>query len=451
MRKYWVLIVAVMIAAGVHADEPAPSMNRADWAADLDTLYTAMKTIHPNLHHKTDAATMDGAVAALHKQIATDSWPQYVTGLYRLLALVGDGHTTFYPVPAAGPGFDTRLPILTDVFADGVHVTAADAPYRDAVGGKVVAIDGRPMVEVAQTLMPYWAHENERWVVRWMPLIFSRPGYLHGTGIADGAISDPVVFRIEKDGRTRDFAVTPLPASVDSQRRKSSWVHARDEAGIAHPTPLHGKDVPFDFTYLADKRAVYAVYRECADSDKETVAAFADRLFKFVDSNPVDKLIIDVRDNGGGDNYLNQPIILGMIRSKVDRPGHLFVLTGRRTFSAAQNFVADAERLTEAIFVGEPTGSSPNLYGDAKQMELPHTHLHPMVATIYWELSDPRDKRGWIFPDVPVPETFADYLAGRDAALEAALAYVADPAAKTAPPNTRWGRRSQESNWPQQW
>src|SRR3569833_2228280 len=214
MRKYWVLIVAVMMAVGARADEPAPSMNRADWAADLDTLYTAMKTIHPNLHHKTDAATMDEAVAGLHKQIPTADWPHYVMGLYRLLALVGDGHTTFYPVPAAGPGFATRLAILTEVFADGVHVTAADAPYRDAVGGKVVAIDGRPMAEVAQTLMPYWAHEKERWVVRWLPQIFSRPGYLHGTGIADGAISDQVVFRIEKDGRTRDFAVTPLPASV---------------------------------------------------------------------------------------------------------------------------------------------------------------------------------------------------------------------------------------------
>src|SRR3569832_1825299 len=266
MRKYWVLIVAVMMAVGARAEEPVPPMNRADWAADLDTLYAAMKTIHPNLHHKTDAATMDEAVAALHKQIPTESWPQYVMGPYRLLALVGDGHTTFYHVPAAGPGFDTSMPILTDVFADGEQVTAADAPYREAVGGKVVAIDGRPMAEVAQTLMPFWAHENERWVVRWMPLIFSRPGYLHGTGIADGAISDPVVFRIEKDGRTRDFAVTPLPASVDSQRRKSCWVHAREEAGIAHPTPLHGKDVPFDFTYLADKRAVYAAYRECADS-----------------------------------------------------------------------------------------------------------------------------------------------------------------------------------------
>jgi len=154
MRKYWILIVAVMMAVGARANEPAPSMDRADWAADLDTLYAAMKTIHPNLHHKTDAATMDATVAALHKQIATDSWSQYVMGMYRLLALVGDGHTTFYPVPAAGPGFDTRLPILTDVFADGVHVTAADAPYRDAVGGKVVAIDGRPIAEVAQTLMP---------------------------------------------------------------------------------------------------------------------------------------------------------------------------------------------------------------------------------------------------------------------------------------------------------
>ena len=71
-----------------------------------------------------------------------------------------------------------------------------------------------------------------------------------------------------------------------------------------------------------------------------------------------------------------------------------------------------------------------------------------MVATIYWQGSDPRDARAWILPDISAPQSFADYLSGRDAALEAALAYKAAPGAPVTQPNTHWGRASQQVFWP---
>ena len=46
-------------------------------------------------------------------------------------------------------------------------------------------------------------------------------------------------------------------------------------------------------------------------------------------------------------------------------PGHLFVIIGRRTFSAAQNTVNMIEKNTNATFVGEPTGSRPNFVGES--------------------------------------------------------------------------------------
>jgi hypothetical protein len=49
----------------------------------------------------------------------------------------------------------------------------------------------------------------------------------------------------------------------------------------------------------------------------------------------------------------------------------------------------------------------------------------PMRAAIsvrHWVFSDPDDPRLTIEPDIPVEVTAADYFAGRDPALEAALA-----------------------------
>ena len=441
------LTMALLCALPARAGD-APSMKTQDWITDFDTLYAAMKATHPALYHHTSAAEMDAYAARFRASIARDTWPEYVMGLYGLLALVGDGHTAFYPIPGAGPGFDTRYPVLTEIFSDGAYVVGADPAYRDAVGGKLIAVAGHPMAEVFQTMSAHWDHENETWVVRWLPLFLRRPGFLLGTHLASGDAGDPIVFTVEKGGKRFDIKVAPLAAEADAAAQPG-WLRARDEAHIAQPTLLHGKDIPFDFTYLKPANAVYAVYNQCSDSDTETVAAFAARLFKFVADNRVGKLIVDIRHNGGGDNYKNQPLILGMIAaSSVNRPGHLFVLTGRQTFSAAQNFAAEAEHWTQAIFVGEPTGSSPNLWGDAKQMELPLTHLHPMVSTLYWQFSDPRDTRVWMLPDVAAPLSFADYLSGRDPALEAALHYKDDLAAKPSRPNTRWHRPSQSAAWP---
>ena len=450
MKRVLIFLMILAAAEGAaRADRAAPSMAPADWSSDLDTLYAAMKADHPALHHHTPAGAMDAYVAGLHREIPHATWPQYVMGLYGLLALAGDGHTTFYPFPDAGPGFATRLPLLTEVFSDGVYVIGADSRYQEAVGGKLVAINGHPVAQVFETASAHWDHENPAWVLRWFPAILRRPGFLSGMGIASADVAAKVAFTIEKDGARRDFAVAPVTADADAAAQKTGWVRARDEAQILHPTTLHGADVPFAFVYLKARDAVYAVYNQCDDGDRETVAAFAARLFRFIDDNRVDRLIVDIRHNGGGDNYKNQPLILGIIRARaIDRPGHLFVLTGRETFSAAQNFANDAERLTQALFVGEPTGSSPNLYGDARQMELPKTHLHPMVSTLYWQGSDPKDDRVWILPDVPAPESFANYLSGRDAALEAALAYEAPAGTVAASPNLHWERASQKATWP---
>lgn len=440
------LVAFLLTSVPVAADDPQPSMNKADWVRDLDTLYSQMQAIHPSLHHHTKAAEMDAYVTAFRKTIPNDSWPEYVMGLYKLLALVGDGHTTFYPMPDTGPGFETRYPVLTEAFSDGLYIVGADKTYANTVGAKVVAIDGHPIGDVFKTLTAYWDHENETWVLRWLPFILRRPGFLHGAHVARGDVDAPLAFTLEQNGARRDVLVTPMKAADDEARQKSDWLHARDETQVARPTALHGKDVPFDFVWLGDKATVYAVFNQSSDGDKETVEAFAARLFAFIDTHKVDKLILDVRENGGGDNYTNQPLILGAIKARnIDRPGHLFLLTGRRTFSAAQNFCNQMERWTQALFVGEPTGSAPNLYGDAKQFELPLTHLHPMVSTLYWEDSMPNDERVWILPDVPAPLSFADWKAGRDPVLEAALAYHAD--AKATAPNTHWFRKSQKAQW----
>jgi C-terminal processing protease CtpA/Prc len=162
-----------------------------------------------------------------------------------------------------------------------------------------------------------------------------------------------------------------------------------------------------------------------------------------VDSLGSRRLILDLRGNGGGNSYLNQPLVHALIRHpSLDRPRGLFVIVDRGTFSAAVSLSADLERETHAVFVGEPTGGAPNSPGDPTSVRLPASGLVARVSTVFWQGSDPRDPRAFIAPDVPAMPTWADWLAYRDPALAAIEAYRPAPGDRNVPPNMHWGSRA---------
>lgn len=165
-------------------------------------------------------------------------------------------------------------------------------------------------------------------------------------------------------------------------------------------------------------------YNSVRNDQKEPFAAFTERLFKFIGENAVEKLVIDLRWNNGGNTFLLTPLIRGLIKNeKINQRGKLFVITGRRTYSAAQNASTFFERHTSAIFVGEPTGSSPNFVGEEDPFVLPYSKILANVSNLFWQSAFPQDERTWIAPLIYVPPTFKAYSANRDAALEAILEY----------------------------
>ena len=108
---------------------------------------------------------------------------------------------------------------------------------------------------------------------------------------------------------------------------------------------------------------------------------------------------------------------------EIDKPGRLFVLTDRVTFSAAANFTTEIEQSTRAIFVGEAPGGGLNFWDDVTWEHL-DDYVVPMrvaISTRYWEKSTADDPRLAIEPDLAVPTLAADYFAGRDSVLDAAL------------------------------
>ena len=83
--------------------------------------------------------------------------------------------------------------------------------------------------------------------------------------------------------------------------------------------------------------------------------------------------------------------------------------------------VEQLEAQTHTRFVGEPTGGSPNQYGDANPFSLPNSGLVVRISTLYHQRSQPDDQRVWHKPDIPVPLSSADYFNHHDPAMETIL------------------------------
>jgi len=398
------------------AQTPPPKLTPAQWQADVRFLGDELPKRHRNAFHRMKREDFEAAVNKLYDAVPKMTDDEIVVGLMKLVAMVKDGHTNLIPRQFVTSGI---YPIRLYKFSDGVYVQKAAPAYADMVGAKVLRIGNATIEDAMAAVAPVVAADNEMGVMDLGPTILSVPELLSGLKIVSDKQNLNIV--VSKDGKERTYTVKPEGSVENIMNPPGGWVDAADKTSV----PLYRKQ-PGDwywFEYLKDKQIVYVKQNAVQNKPNESLADFYKRVFDFIEANPVDKLVIDLRNNGGGNNTLNPPIIINMIRSKVDKRGHLFVITGRQTFSAAQNFVNQIEKWTEAIFIGEPTSDHVNMYGDNRPFTLPNSGLTVRASTLWWQDLDPRDERKWTAPEIATDLSFQDYLAGRDPAFQAVLDY----------------------------
>ena len=186
--------------------------------------------------------------------------------------------------------------------------------------------------------------------------------------------------------------------------------------------------VPYWFEYLENEQLVYFQYNRIVDDEGEPFGTFIERMFTFIEEHPVKALLIDIRMNDGGNSDLYPVLITHLIRHpEINQTGSLFTIIGRRTYSAAMNLAVDLEYWTNTLFVGEPTGSSPNFVGENKLFTLPNSKLRVSVSDRYHQrgASNSTDKRIWIAPHLPAELTAADFRNNVDPVLQAIRSYLA--------------------------
>jgi hypothetical protein len=125
-----------------------------------------------------------------------------------------------------------------------------------------------------------------------------------------------------------------------------------------------------------------------------------------------------MRQNGGGDYTVGLRYLVRPIRelSSINKKGHLFVLIGLRTFSAAMSNAAHFRAQTAALLVGQPIGEKPNSYQESRRTKLPNSHLTLCYSVRFYRFVEGGENL--IRPDQEIAPSWTEFKGGRDPVLE---------------------------------
>jgi hypothetical protein len=390
-------------ALAADAMVPRLDLTPAQWHEDARALAEQLPKLHANAFFSLTKAEFEAEVAALDARAATANGDEMFVGLQQIAKSIGDGHTG-----VNAPADRRVMPLEVTRFGDDYRITAAGPGLDRALGTRILKIGGMAIAEVWTRVMTLTPRAELIELREGNALVYLTRGYaLHGLG----AIPDRnhAVYTLQDDsGHVFDIDVQGLEPDKEV-KMKSGF---SDTALRFQKT-----DEPFWCKALAADRALY-----CAWHSYQDLKANAAAMFALIAGAKPKKLIIDMRDNGGGDNTVGYAELVKPIEARADlnARGHLYVLIGPLTFSAAMNNAVQFQDETKAILAGQTIGERPNSYQEPRQFRLPNSHLVVRASTLWYAFR----KMG---PNVVAPEketipSWDDVKNGRDPVLDWVLA-----------------------------
>jgi tetratricopeptide (TPR) repeat protein len=415
------------------------ALTSEQWLEDLEFVTSELESLHPNPYYKIDEVEFDSVVAESRSAIAqSESDLECYLAIKRVVAAIEDGHTQLLEDGIFNL-LDLRFPFRVDEFTDGVYITLIDKEHEVYLGSRVTAVNDKPIESVLRAIEEVVSSDNEfrRKYVALNGVSFAR--ILNGLEIIDNTD------HIELQLTTRDGATTELtlPSMLDDSNIDFDWstrlnigptggeyVGPFDTLGEKQPlyARYQGDRIRFYwFEHLADDRAVYLQVNQVMDQPDhdETFSQFSARMWDYIDRNAgdIDKLIIDLRFDNGGNALVVLPFINEIMkRDYINREGGLFVISGKRTYSAASIFMYELAVHTQAIVVGEPDGCGSDLFSNSRLAgNLPNSGFPLWIPRLWFTSRWPVDNPEYFMPRFPAPFSSHDYFNGSDPAMSLIL------------------------------
>jgi hypothetical protein len=395
------------------------------WQSDIDFLVREIRRQHYVYKSRPLPEAFGLKVRELNDAVPRLSDERMLLELQGLMRQLGDGHCYLLPITLRDQP-TMCLPIQLYLFSDGLFVVDAEKGHEQWLGRRVERLGPAPVANAMKRVAEFSSRDNEMTVTWVGPFLLRFRGMLEVLGLEPGSAKVRLGYRTEAGSEAEeDIDFIPVPRF----RGVPKLGPPRSSGAAEPPLYLRRVSVPFWFQRLEDD-ALYVQFNQVMNGPDESLAAFTRRLEAALGERPPALLVVDVRHNNGGNADLLPPLVAALKAFEAKQPAaKLVVITGRNTFSAAQIFISQVNRETQAVFAGEMSSSKPNFVGEENEVVLPWSKAIGSISNRYHE-SIPGDRREGIAPELKVEVSSADYFGNRDPVLDAVRRSYGPPAEK---------------------
>ncbi len=407
---------------------------------DLHILTTTLRDNHPLMYRYTTKERFDNLVQRTELQIRNGVTPSlWYASVSKLLRSIGCGHTKALPTSIAEERlkWTNDLPFDVVIIDSAIYVSKAytekSKPY---VGQQIIRINDAPVERFIGSAYNYISPDGYNQTYKAYTLAHQFNFYLNML------IGNPDTLYFETPG---------------------------GQFKIGYPTGYvwgEQEDVATTYSELADVPHTMLLTVPDFDDDKSTLK----KCFKYISQHNIKHLIIDLRDNGGGNGNIGTDLVAYIIdatltyyidkktapllykeyisdrqgilisnkyiqpdsltksyyfsikpKGKYHYDGDVYVLTNGGTFSTGA-FVASAlKHLAGATFIGEETGGCEYGIGGGVigTLTLPYTGQRVHIPMYGWRFNTMATDTGrGVMPDVTVRKGAEDFSSGGDRVME---------------------------------
>lgn len=337
------------------------TLTQKQLAADLDYFHKKLVEMHPNPFKYITKGEVLSHLDEIKATSGNLKLAEFGIRLMKLLARLNDGHTE---IGASDDVLGTlNYPFKFKYITDGYYVIRASKEYKKYLGLKLLGINDKSMNEIENLLGLVIPIENETSLKYYLPTKLVEPKILNYFGITNGNSSE---FVFQKDRKKSTVEVTALDYNTE-------LLDIRDTVKELDKT-LDEKET-YWVKSMPELGAVYLQYNDCEERGDYTMK----QAVKDIESYNMSNLIIDLRNNKGGDSDVLNPL-LSYIKREQNRI-RVFVLVGADTYSSAVYNLIQLSKLKNVVSVGDIPHGNPTHYGQVRSFELSNSKITVFTST----------------------------------------------------------------------
>ena len=439
------LITLLLFSITYSFGQSSPKFSKREVIEDLEYLYASLKATNYNLFAYTSEQAFDVAYQETLRSLDKDSLGRLETTkvFQRFVAVADIGHTGLdFPIPAYSEyatsggtlfplevAFESNRPLIRKNWSDNDSIK---------IGMEIVSINGRPMNEVLGEIYPLISAERPYFKQAKVEL-YSFPRYYW---FAFGR-QDEFEVELSHEGIVKAYSLRAVDLIEGFEMKRSEVLNASMQLKFYEQT-----------AYLNTGNL---------SGDEPQFQHFIDSAFVSIKEKGSKNLIIDLRNNGGGDNsfsdyvvsyFADQPfrwhdsysfktsaLLKTHVRENYDTTdvfwqevlnredgevyeyefgeyqpqapenrftGKVYVLVNRQSHSQSTMMAAQIQDYGFGTIVGEETSECPSLYASIFQIALPNTGLSVNVSKGYMVRVNGSTKEEGVIPDIFIKDYLLD-------------------------------------------